>query len=225
MDITIRHRISMDVLRKEPHSISKFGIVAEEANKILNRHGYEIINIAPEGSRWVEMSYIDVVTKDLYDKPSEFPLELQIGLQQVDSMIIEIDEETVTRCEHSEEDIDSEFEYQTYGWAEELLNMWGLAARSANISLKQLRIAISSVAGIVGGATIQCIRNNTSAPKLEAIPVKNLEHFMITCEALDAEGIEVINLVINKPIPRTKTVTTLSYPLTVTKYVNMKTRE
>ena len=154
----------------------------------------------------------------------EFPLELAIAIKEVDTMYIELSGRDVINCEYKESDIEEQYEYQVFGWAEELENIWGLASRSANISLKQIRMAIMSASESGGNSALQIIRSTHSNPVLDSIVVRSAEGFMNTCDKLKEEGYEVANLVVNKPIPRTKQTTTLSYAINPAKYCGMKVR-
>jgi hypothetical protein len=225
LNITVRHRTKVDVLRKQPESVSRFGIVAQEINRILYRHGYEMISAVPKGSLEMDMAYIDIDSQELFDNPAGYPLELQMGLYEVDTLDIEIEDDEIVRSEFKELDMDAEFHYQTFGWAEELLAMWRLASRASNISLKQIRIALNSVAGIHNSAHIQFIKDSDTNPKLETLILKTVDGFMSACEDMDELGVDVANVLINKPIPRSKSTIPISYTINPSKYINMKVRD
>lgn len=224
MNITVKHQVKLDALRRQPERISRFGLVSEEVNKILGKHGFELISAVPAGSLDLNMAYLDVDTQELYDNPKDYPLELQIALKEADSLDILIEDEEVIRTNYRELDMEEEYKYQTFGWAEELLNIWGLASRAANISLKQIRVAIQSVSNVPNAAHIQAIKDVDRCPRLENIPIRTIEEFMTACEELDEEQIEVVNVVVNKPVPRSKLNIPISYAINPGKYVNMKLR-
>ena len=198
--------------------------IVDEANKILYGHGYAIINTLPSGMHGVLLGCVDIDTGDLYEDPAKFPLELAIAVNEANTMEIILNGSDVISCDYKESDIEEQYEYQVFGWAEELETIWGLASRSANISLKQIRMAITSAYESGGSAVLQVIRNTRMNPTLDNINVRSVEVFMSACEQLKDEGFEVANLVVSKPIPRTKQTTTLSYAVSPTKYCNMKVR-
>ncbi len=224
MKIVVRDSINAEDLRKHPESISRFGLVAKEINEILSRYGYTMLSAVPPGSLDIDMVYMDVVSQDIYELPSAYPMELQIALQEVNSLSVEIENNRVINTDFKSLDMEEAYRYETFGWSEELLSMWRLASRAANISLKQIRIAIASVEGVHGAAFIQVIKSAATDPKFEVIPLRSIEDFMSACSDLDDLDVDVINVVINKPIPKTKSIIPITYAVNPSKYIGMSMR-